>query len=356
MQEMATHEILIVDDDPNICNLVEEILKEEGYNCKKAGNANEAVDYLTEEEFSLVISDISMPGKTGLELLGFIKETYPDLAVIMLTGLDDRRTGTLALQSGAFAYLIKPFSKNELLINVENAIRQSELKSTNRRYTIELERLVKERTQHLVFAEQEIKESQEETIHRLANAAEFRDNETAEHTKRMAYYCSTLAGNLNRPKEFCDQIRMAAPLHDVGKIGISDTILLKPGKLTTQEFEIIKPHAAIGYRILDGSHSTLLKLGASIAITHHEKYDGTGYPNGLSGKDIPAEGRIAAICDVFDALTSDRVYKKAIDVHKAIDMMRNQSGCHFDPEYLNVFIDSMDEILVIKNRFAENFI
>lgn len=353
MSDNNTYKILVVDDERPIRELISQIVKREGYECQTASGVDEALEALKEDEFALVISDINMPGKTGIDLLNHIIKTYTDLAVVMATAVDDRKVAIHTLEQGAYAYIIKPFARNELLISVANAIRRRELEINNRRYSEELETLVLERTQKLQDAEQEVRESQEETIYRLAKAAEFRDNETAQHTIRMGHYCSALGKQIGLDDEFCERLRLAGPLHDVGKIGISDTILLKPGKLTEEEFDAIKEHSEIGFRILGESKSELLALGASIALTHHEKYDGSGYPQGLEGENIPVEGRIAAVCDVFDALTSDRVYKKAMSTEDAIEIMKKGSGSHFDAKILSCFLECMAQILVMKTKFAD---
>jgi putative two-component system response regulator len=187
----------------------------------------------------------------------------------------------------------------------------------------------------------------------LGKAAEFRDNETAQHTIRMSHYCRLLAHQYGLSDSQCELIRLASPLHDIGKIGISDKILLKPGKLTPEEFAIIQQHPEIGYRILADAKSDSLRLGASIAYTHHEKFDGTGYPRKMQGASIPIEGRIAAICDVFDALTTNRVYKAAIEVDKAIEIIVEGRGKHFDPELLDIFLNNMDAVIQIRKECAD---
>ena len=353
MEENQSHKLLIVDDEEPIRELISQIVSREGYLCTKVACVNDALYALDKEEFSLVISDINMPGKTGLDLLRDIGNKFPEMAVIMATAVDDRKVAVHTLEQGAYGYIIKPFDRNELLISIANAIRRRELEINNFRYSHELELLVQERTQKLKDAEQEIRDSREETIARLAKAAEFRDNETAQHTIRMGQYCSELSRKYGCDDDFCERMRVASPLHDVGKIGTPDTILLKPGRLTKEEFEIIKEHSVIGYRILADSNSDLLSLGASIALSHHEKYDGSGYPKGISGEDIPLEGRIAAVCDVFDALTSDRVYKKAMSAEKALDILLEGRGTHFDAHILDAFIEIMPKILVLKAQFAD---
>lgn len=206
-------------------------------------------------------------------------------------------------------------------------------------------------------AELGVRASQEETILRLARAAEYRDEETGEHVKRMSRHCALLFQRLGHAPERVELIRLASILHDVGKIGIEDRILLKPGSLTPQEFDIMKQHVDIGHRILAGSDSELLQLAATIVWTHHEKYDGSGYPRGLAGDSIPLEGRVAAIADVFDALTSNRVYRPAFPLDKALNTMREGRAKHFDLQLLDLFLDPIDDVLAIKGQhvdFASN--
>ena len=351
--DISKHKILVVDDEPPIRELISQIMIREGYSCITASGVDEALELLDKDKFSLVISDINMPGKTGIDLLDNIIKNRPNLAVIMATAVDDRNVAIKTLEMGAYGYIIKPFERNELIINVANALGRLQLEIDNKRYSEELEKLVDERTKKLKLAEQEIRSSREETIYCLAKAAEFRDNETAQHTIRMGYFCGTLAKETGLDNDFCERIRLASPLHDVGKIGIPDTILLKPGKLTKEEFGIIKGHSEIGYRILAESQAELLNLGATIAYTHHEKFDGSGYPRHLAKDDIPIVGRIAAICDVFDALTSDRVYKAAMTTEESLDIMLPGRGKHFDPHLLDCFIKVLPKILTLKMQFAD---
>jgi len=353
--------ILIVDDEIYIREILSRWLSKDGYDCLTASNGEEALLTLAHSPVSLMISDIMMPGISGLELLATAKKKYQDLAVIMATAVDDRQVGTHALEIGAYGYVIKPLDRNEVLLNVANGLHLRGLEMGNRRHREELEQLVEERTRKLqetirklLETEKELSISREETIQRLAMAAEFRDDETALHTVRMGSFCQILAIRAGLPPADCELIRSASPLHDVGKIGTPDNILLKPGKLTAEEFVIIKKHAEIGHRLLSNSSSTMLETGAIIAWTHHEKFNGSGYPRGLAGESIPIEGRIAAVCDVFDALTSDRVYKKAYPVDKAVEIMMEGRGNHFDPVLLDLFMNSMDEVLAIKDEYIDN--
>ena len=353
MSTLHRHKILIVDDEEPIRGLIDQIVSREGYACVTAAGVDEALAILAKERFTLLISDINMPDKSGLDLLKAAVGIDEDMAIVMATAVDDRTVAVHTLEMGAYGYIIKPFGRNELLISIANAIRRRELEINNRKYSEELETLVQERTKKVVEAEQEVRDSREETIYRLAKAAEFRDNETAQHTIRIGVYADILAKQAACSPEFCEQVRVASLLHDVGKIGIPDAILLKPGPLTKQEFEVIKGHAEIGYRILEDSRSELLLLGAEIAYTHHEKFDGSGYPRGLAGADIPISGRITAICDVFDALTSHRVYKAAMPVAEAVEILKDGRGNHFDPELLDCFLDSLGQILVMKAKFPD---
>ena len=361
MQPTVDVKILVVDDEPYIREILSRWLAKDGYDYMVAENALSALQLLETNNISLMISDIMMPGMSGLELLSIAKEKYKDIAVIMATAVDDRQVGTQALEQGAYGYVIKPLDRNEVLINVANGLHLRKLEIENRRHREELEHLVEERTIELQKTivklremEKEVSFSREETIQRLAMAAEFRDSETAYHTVRMASYCQVLAVKSGLPPEECELIRISSQLHDVGKIGTPDGILLKEGALTPEEFEIIKEHTAIGYRILANSKSIMLERASIIAWTHHEKFDGSGYPNGMKGEEIPLPGRIAAICDVFDALTSDRVYKKAYTVEKAIEIMKNGNGSHFDPQLLNIYLDAMTEIVAIKDEYADS--
>ena len=353
--------VLVVEDSEMVSQLICDLLQPKGFACDVAINAEEARSKLEAKDYDLILTDVNMPpGDSGLELIRHSVAEYPDTASIIITAIDDPEIGNLALELGAYGYVIKPFNNTELVINISNALIRRRLTIENRNHSARLKQEVLERTKELMTtiqrmerSDKQLRLSQEETIDRLARAAEFRDNETAQHIKRMSRYCELLGRQLRLDDERCDLLLAASPMHDIGKIGTTDSILLKDGKHTKKEFEIMKQHAEIGYRILSGSESELLNMGAMIAWTHHEKYDGSGYPRGLAGEDIPLEGRITAVGDVFDALTSERVYKPAWDLEQAIDFMRGQRGLHFDPELIDLFLESMPHVLVIKERFAD---
>jgi len=352
--EMAAHRILIVDDEQDLRIIFKRFLEVDGYSCEIVGSAEEALNVLSEENFSLVITDINMSGMSGIDLLREIRVVYPEVAVLVISAVDDRKVAVKALELGAFAYMIKPVSRNELAINVINGLRHRFLEIEHRRQNERLEELVQRRTRKLLEAKQELAVASEETVLRLAKAAEFRDDETAQHTLRMSHYCRMIAENLGFAKEECELIRLASQLHDVGKIGIPDAILLKPGKLTTQEFALMKEHALFGFRILSDSKATLLQIGAIIARSHHERYDGNGYPDGIGGEEIAIEARIAAVADVFDALTSKRVYKEPMSIEQAIGILQEDRGKHFDPRLVDIFLENMDNVLAIRKRFPDS--
>lgn len=360
--EPAAVRILIVDDQYAIRTLLCKLLGYRGYRCTVAGSAEQALLLLRSHPFELMLSDVNMPpGQSGIELIERVQGEFPAIATIMVTAEDNSALAEKAINMGIYGYVIKPFHASQLTIAISNALHRRRLEIENRAHRELLEQAVAERTQELrnalaqlQVADQTLRLAHEETINRLMRAAEFRDNETAQHIVRMGRYCEMLARAAGMPDEFCDRIRHASPMHDIGKIGTPDHILLKSGPLSTDEMEIMKQHAEIGYRILQGTGVPILETGAIIAHTHHEKFDGSGYPRGLSGEAIPFEGRLTAVTDVFDALISRRVYKDPFPVGKSVDFMRSQSGAHFDPFLLEVFLDNLDAALAIKREFPDD--
>lgn len=357
---LENRNILIVDDEEPIRRLLGYLLSPHGYQVALAGEAREARQRMESGSYAMVLCDVNMPGESGMDLIRHILTQYPSTAVIMITGLDSPVLANAALDMGAFGYIIKPFEANEVLINVANALRRRKLEIENAMHRENLEEVVRTRTialqqalEWLERSEKELRLSREETIQRLAIAAEYRDSSTAQHIQRMSHYCEVLARRYGLSPDRCDLIRTASPMHDIGKIGTPDHVLLKPGKFTPEEFKVITQHTEIGYRILAGSDSELLKVAALIAWTHHERYDGTGYPRGIKGNEIPLEGRIVAIADNFDALTTQRVYKPAYDFDHAKELMLKERGKHFDPDLLDIFFDSMVDIKRIYDQFAD---
>ena len=357
---MVSSEILIVDDDEALRRWEERILCDQGYTCDGAGDAKAGRGCLQQHPYKLALLDVNMPGESGIELLSHIRREHPEVAILMITGEDNTQLAITAIEQGAYGYLVKPLGSGELLINVANALHRRRSEQGNRRLVQRLQVAVQERghkleeaLQDLELSETKVWVSQAETIFRLARMVEFRDEETGHHIHRMSSYCGILARQMGFTPEHCELVRLASQLHDLGKVATPDTILLKRGKLTPDEFEIIKGHAETGYKMLAGSTSEVVQLGAQIAHTHHERWDGSGYPRGLRGGDIPLEGRIAAVADVFDALTSDRVYRPAIPATAAAKMMQDERGRHFDPELLDAFLIVLPEIEAIRHAYAD---
>lgn len=353
--EVGQDRVLLVDDEDEVRRVLQRILERNGYDCDCASSVAAAREMLQENDYALVISDMNMPGESGLELVRLVVSEYPETATIMCTAMDDRDTAQTAIRTGAYGYIVKPFEPNQILIAAMNALRRRELEIENRLHRENLEEMVRNRTSdlwravtHLEQVERDLRSSREETIQRLSIAAEYKDPETAAHLRRMSLYCSLLAERLGFEGPRCESVRLASVMHDVGKIGIPDNILLKPGPLTPDEWVVMKQHTEIGYRILANAGSELLDLAAQIALTHHERLDGSGYPQGLFEDDIPVEGKITAVADMFDALTTNRVYREAYSLADALEVMREERGDHLDPKILDLFIDSMDRVLGIR--------
>ena len=297
----------------------------------------------------LVLLDIRMPNLDGFQVMGQLKviNKQPYLAILVLTSEEDRDTRLRALESGAKDFLNKPFDKIEVLMRIRNLLEASLVHKEYQRQNQTLEEAVAVRTRELL-------ETQKDVIHRLGRAAEYRDNDTGTHILRMSHYSVILGRAAGLSEEECQLLQQAMPMHDIGKIGIPDDILLKPAGLTNEEWEVMKRHTVIGAEILSGSQSPLLQMAEQIALTHHERWDGTGYPNKLSGEDIPLVGRICAVCDIFDALTSARPYKDAWPVEDALNHLQELRGNHLDPNLIDLFEGMLPVILEIKKTYAED--
>lgn len=277
-----------------------------------------------------------------------------------MTALESKIDLVRAVESGANDFISKPVGRTELRVRMTSLLKMKEAQDGIKRYQEELEKTVEKRTavlrqalENMAKAQRKTHESHLDTIHRLAVAAEYKDGNTAANIRRMSHYCAILARGLNLPPSEVELILNASIMHDVGKIGIPDAILLKPGNLTEKEFEIMKQHTIIGARILSGSPSELLQAGEVIALSHHEKWDGSGYPNGLVGESIPLWGRICAVADVFDALTSKRLYKEALPNEKVYEILREGRGIHFGPSIVDMFFERLDEVVTIQGQYRE---
>jgi putative two-component system response regulator len=333
--------ILVVDDDPGIRELTSVLLEDQGCRAVVAGTPEEARAALRDHEVSLCLCDLFLGPHSGLELAAEIAALAPDVALVMMSGSDDVAVVQNALELGAYDYLLKPFRETELAITVKNALHRRALEQESRA----LRRSLEDAVAH----------SREETIHRLALAIEFRDSQTGRHVERMAACCRLLACELGMAGPRASLVQTASLLHDIGKLGIPDRILAKPGKLTEEERQEMQTHTTLGHELLSGSSSELVELAATIALTHHERVDGQGYPHGLLDGEIPLEGRIAAVCDVFDALTSSRPYRsRAFSVDEAVAIMRAERGGAFDPDVLDTFCDSLDQVERIRRVYSDS--
>ncbi len=334
-QPQAT--ILVVDDEAPVRNLLATWLTAKKFRVVRADCVAAAKRCLEGEPIDLITADINMPGGSGIDLLKHVLATQPELPVLMLTGNRDTESAISALNAGAFGYLLKPARQDELLAQVNHGLELRRLRLERRRYTEGLEQRVREQTV-------EIRQAHEETIHRLVHAAACRDVETGAHIVRTGVFSEILARAAGWSPTEVDRIRMAAPMHDIGKIGVPDAILRKPAGLTPEEYDVMKQHTLIGAKLLAGSNSAILTLAREIALAHHERFDGKGYPNGIAGEAIPEAARILAIVDVYDALTSDRPYRRAMKEEDVLKMMLAEQGRHFDPVLLTTFFSVLDEI------------
>ena len=328
--------ILIVDDEIANVRLLEQTLERWGYfNYQSTSDPREVLDIYLQSRPDLILLDLMMPYLDGHQVMEQLRPVIAPgsfLPILVLTADITPQAKRRALASGAKDFLTKPFDATELLLRISNMLetRYLHLQLQNQNHI--LEERVSERTRAL-------EESQIEVLERLAQAAEFRDDDTGQHTQRVGKIASLLAEALGVPASQSSLIRRAAPLHDVGKIGIADAILLKPARLTPEEFDIMKTHTVIGANVLANGRSELVKMAEVIALSHHERWDGAGYPHGLKGEEIPLEGRIVAIADVFDALTHERPYKKAWPVEEAIAEIQSQAGRQFDPRVITAFLE-----------------
>lgn len=339
--------IVSVDDTDINLFVIKELAADIGIDVICYADPQEAVDYFSEAVVDIIFVDYMMPKMNGVELIKKCKAIAPDTLFVMVTAVsDDPALKIDALQAGASEFLTKPLNAAEFQVRLKNMIELKKSQNILRNFNEELQREVERATKKLI-------EREYETLKVLSKAAEYKDPETGSHISRVAHYSLMLAKKVGLDEKDQDLIFHASPLHDMGKVGIEDAVLLKPGKLTAEEFDHMKEHVAIGESILRDTSNPYLNAGAIIAGMHHEKYNGSGYPKGLKGDAIHIYGRITAIADVFDALTSVRPYKKAWSFDEAVDYLKTQSGEHFDPNLVDIFIHSLDEVASIYNRFRE---
>ncbi|MEZ4415493.1 MAG: response regulator [Gemmatimonadota bacterium] len=338
--------VLLVDDDVLAVHLLDELIGMFSSARREAfTDPLDAVAWMERQVPDLVITDFDMPGLNGLALLRRLRSDprTAEIPVLMITGIEDPDLRLAALDAGAHDFIRKPFDGHEVRSRVRNmlALREGQRAQQRRNEQLSLE---------VARAVGVIRERERETILRLARAAEYRDSDTHAHLVRIADYADLVAEGMDIGRVQREALSLAAPMHDIGKIGIPDEIVHKPGRLDPSEYEVMKTHTSIGHAILDGSSSDLLQLAAEIALSHHERWDGQGYPHGLRGEEIPISGRIVAVADVFDALTSSRPYKEAWDRERALTYLADGAGSQFDPACVTAFLERRDRIFVVRAR------
>jgi len=331
----AVVRVLAVDDERAASKLLAIMLRPPSYCCSTATNGEEALVALQREPFDAVISDLQMPGISGLELLAEVRRSYPHVAFLVTTGLDDVEVGVQAMRSGADDYLVKPLLESAVLASLERALHKHYLEQQVEDYRQHLEEMVAERTGQLSHALQQIERSYEDTLEALGRAIDLRDTETAGHSQRVCLYSIEIARAMAWSEEQLGSLARGAHLHDIGKLGIPDAILLKPGPLTSDERKCMQRHAQIGFELV--KDIAFLSDAAELVLTHHERHNGGGYPRGLKGDEILPSARIFAVADSFDAITSDRPYRLASSFESGLQIIRDCSGTQFDPQVVTAF-------------------
>ncbi len=320
--------ILIVEDEKPVGQLLKQLLEKSGYACTLASNAVEAYEHLDRQKFELVLSDIIMPGDSGLDLIRNVLSRNPDTAAVMVTGQDDPKIAEVALEIGVYDYIIKPFEKNEVLVSVTNALRRRKVDIENRTNRKHLEGIIVDQTTALQESMEQWHRSIEGSIRAIALTVEVRDPYTSGHQERVAYLAGGIAREMGLPKDQTDGICIAGIIHDIGKIAVPAEILSKPSRLSEYEFELIKTHPKVGFEIL--KQIEFPWPIAQIVLQHHERINGSGYPQGLAGEDIILEARILGVADVVEAMASHRPYRPALGIEKALEEISKQKGALYD--------------------------
>jgi len=347
-QEPKDFRILVVDDQEIVRIMLTKILQRNGFEVLDAASAAETLDILDRERVDLILSDIQMPEMNGLALVEAIQRRIPETSIVMVSSLDNVEMSMECLRLGAYGYVLKPFKTNGILVAVANALRRRMLELHFRDREAILAQKVREQTR-------EIRQSREEIAFRLLAASEHRDNETGAHVRRIGLYASAMGKLLGMDENALEQLGAASQMHDIGKIGVPDRILQKDGRLTPEEWIIMKTHTTMGANILRDSAVPFIEMGASIAASHHEKFDGTGYPLGLKGETIPLEARITALVDVYDALSSKRIYKHAWTEEETLGYLRENRDRHFEGRLVDLFMAHLDTFRTILCEHPDQF-
>jgi putative nucleotidyltransferase with HDIG domain len=351
---VEAEKILVVDDEEAIREVVSTMLQAQGFECATVNNGKAAVDEVQKFSPDLILSDMIMPEMDGLRLLDWTREHAPDVPVILVTAMHDLPTALEAIRGGAYDYILKPFEKEQLFLGVRRALQHRRLILENRNYQRNLEQLVEERTSQLRGALDQLEQSYDDTLEALGSALDLKDAETEGHCQRVTAFTISIAKALQVPTHLLATIARAAFLHDIGKMAVPDSILRKPGPLTPEEMDIMRRHCEIGYNMV--IRIPFLRDAAKIVLSHQECYDGSGYPSGLKGDQIPLGARIFAVADALDAMISDRPYRKAFSVAQARDEIKRCSGTQFDPEVVKVFLQIPEEHwLELRENFSSPF-
>ncbi len=333
--DAMTASVLVVDDEASLCTLLSEKLSSRGFQCRTCTSGKRALELIEQEAFDAIIADLRMPEVSGLALLEEALRRSPYTAFLVFTGVDDIRVGIRAMRAGAADYLVKPLELEGVVASLERALEKRKLEIEVENYRQRLEAMVEQRTRQLETAMKRVEHTYDDTLEALGAALDLRDNETAGHSRRVTRYCREMARAMGRKGDELNQIMRGAYLHDIGKIGIPDSILLKPAKLTADEVAVMQTHSRIGYDLV--SRIPFLAPAAEIVLTHQECFDGTGYPQGLVGKEIPVGSRLFAVADTLDAVTSDRPYRRAQPLSSARKVIDRWAGRQFDPEMVEAF-------------------